>query len=283
MLHGFSFEMVWYNSATLSKDKIISSKSFSVIDSGLSNLTKGIMLCLREKWSSAASFIPYNWNADKFTADTGLWITLAYSSSCIFKVSSFLMVWSIFKVSTALTVVAFWRSFRNFLRLVLCEWSSKTNLPKPTLVSLSFTTSNAAIFSDTNKTDLPSASNSAIKLTIVCDLPVPGGPSTTRFLPAFTSWIAAICDESASKTWYIDWYWSCESMSSSLNASTLFFAGLKIAWINSFLVKSTFASQLSGFKSLYITNFVKLKKPNAISWLTLQFSILWTACFTFSI
>ena len=84
-------------------------------------------------------------------------------------------------------MVDFSRSFKNFLRRVLWECNSSTNFPNPTFVNLSLTTSNAAIFSETNNTDLPSANNSAIKLTMVCDLPVPGGPSTTRFLPALTS------------------------------------------------------------------------------------------------
>jgi len=61
------------------------------------------------------------------------------------------------------------------------------NLPNPTDVNLSFTTSSAAIFSDTNNTDFPSASSSAIRFTIVWDFPVPGGPSTTRLRPALTS------------------------------------------------------------------------------------------------
>ena len=39
-------------------------------------------------------------------------------------------------------------------------------------------------------------------------------------------------------------------------------------WISSFLVKSTSLLQLSGFKSLYMTNFVKEKNPNATSSLT---------------
>ena len=77
LLQGFSFEIVWYNSATLSKSSVISSSSFSVTVSGLLNLTRGIIICLREKWSSADSFRPYNWNADKLTANNGLWITEA--------------------------------------------------------------------------------------------------------------------------------------------------------------------------------------------------------------
>ena len=40
--------------------------------SGFSNLTNGINAFLRAKWSSADSFIPYNWNGDKLTANAGM-------------------------------------------------------------------------------------------------------------------------------------------------------------------------------------------------------------------
>jgi hypothetical protein len=38
-----------------------------------------------------------------------------------------------------------------------------------------------------DRTFLPSASATAIAFTIVCDLPVPGGPSTARFFPSAMS------------------------------------------------------------------------------------------------
>ena len=42
LLHGFSFDIVWYNSARFSRAIFMSSKSFNVTFSGLSNLTNGI-------------------------------------------------------------------------------------------------------------------------------------------------------------------------------------------------------------------------------------------------
>ncbi len=42
----------------------------------------------------------------------------------------------------------------------------------------------AARFSATNSTRLPRADREAIRLAMVWDLPVPGGPSMTRSAPA---------------------------------------------------------------------------------------------------
>ena len=42
-------------------------------------------------------------------------------------------------------------------------------------------------FSATKSTFFPSASAAAMVLTIVCDFPVPGGPSTATFFPLATS------------------------------------------------------------------------------------------------
>ena len=55
----------------------MSSKSFKVKVSGWENLTNGIIRLLLEKCSSAASFKPYNWNADNWTSYNGLWIISA--------------------------------------------------------------------------------------------------------------------------------------------------------------------------------------------------------------
>ena len=127
----------------------------------------------------------------------------AYWSNWSRRFSSFLKVWSSLRSLVTLTLVDFLRFFNNCFRLVLWECNSNTNFPSPTLSNLLFTTSSAAIFSLTNSTVFPSAISSAIRFTIVCDLPVPGGPSTTRLCPALTFSIAAICEESASNTWYI--------------------------------------------------------------------------------
>ena len=86
----------------------------------------------------------------------------------------------------------------RLLDLWLCN--SKQKAPRPTRSKRLFTTSSAAIFSLTNKTFLPEASSSAMILVIVWDLPVPGGPSTTKLLPILISSMTAICDESASMT-----------------------------------------------------------------------------------
>ena len=63
------------------------------------------------------------------------------------------------------------------------------------------TTSNAALFSATNKTFLPLEINSVIIFVMVCDFPVPGGPSSTKLLPLIASWIATSCDASVSSAW----------------------------------------------------------------------------------
>ena len=68
------------------------------------------------------------------------------------------------------------------------------------LAALSFTTSNAAIFSDTNNTFLPSAMASAMIFVIVWLFPVPGGPCNTKLTPLFDSKIASCWLESASTT-----------------------------------------------------------------------------------
>ena len=51
-----------------------------------------------------------------------------------------------------------------------------------------------ASFSATNRTVLPCPNAAAIRLVIVCDFPVPGGPSITRLLPFIAS-IRALCWE----------------------------------------------------------------------------------------
>ena len=61
------------------------------------------------------------------------------------------------------------------------------------------TTSSAASFSETKRTFFPLDKAAAITFVIVCDLPVPGGPFTTMFLPDRMSMMALCCDESASK------------------------------------------------------------------------------------
>ncbi len=63
-----------------------------------------------------------------------------------------------------------------------------------------FTTSKAEIFSVTNNIFFSLANSAAIKLAIVWDFPVPGGPIITKLLP-LTASINALCWElSASNT-----------------------------------------------------------------------------------
>ena len=91
-------------------------------------------------------------------------------------------------------------SSTNFLAVLwLC--SSRTASPNPTLSNRRFTTSNAAIFSDTNNTVRAWPTASAIILVMVWDFPVPGGPWTTRFIPWFTSNRVRVWEPSASTTW----------------------------------------------------------------------------------
>lgn len=63
-------------------------------------------------------------------------------------------------------------------------WRSRHRSPRPTLSSRRRTTSNAACFSATKRTVLPAATALAMRFVIVCDLPVPGGPSMTNERPA---------------------------------------------------------------------------------------------------
>ena len=67
----------------------------------------------------------------------------------------------------------------------------------PTASSRRATTSSAARFSATNSTRLPSATARVSRLVMVCDLPVPGGPSSTNVRPATASAIARSCEASA--------------------------------------------------------------------------------------
>jgi hypothetical protein len=80
------------------------------------------------------------------------------------------------------------------------SWMSSTRSPRPAADSRESTASIAARFSATNSTFLPLATIAAIRLAIVWDLPVPGGPWMTRLRPASTASIAARCEESASST-----------------------------------------------------------------------------------
>ena len=145
-------------------------------------------------------------------------------------------------------------SFKNSFLFEFLPWSSKQPTPKSTLSNLDFTTSKAAFFSLTKSTVLPIAINSAIKFTIVCDLPVPGGPSTTRFFPNLASSKTASWDESASKTLNI----SVELIESKSNSS---FSenSLSESSNKSLIALSSIADQLDKSKSLNITNFLKLK------------------------
>ena len=70
-------------------------------------------------------------------------------------------------------------------------------MPMPTESSRRATTSSAARFSATNSTFLPAATAWLSRLVIVCDLPVPGGPSSTKVRPASASAIARSCEASA--------------------------------------------------------------------------------------
>ena len=70
-------------------------------------------------------------------------------------------------------------------------------MPMPTASSRRATTSRAARFSATNSTRLPSATAWVSRLVMVCDLPVPGGPSSTNVRPAPASAIARSCEASA--------------------------------------------------------------------------------------
>ena len=85
--------------------------------------------------------------------------------------------------------------------LAVRECSSRQTSRSPAFTRRSCTTESAAIFSATNSTDLPSCAAAAIRLVMVCDLPVPGGPCTTRLAPWRTSSMTLVCEASASTTW----------------------------------------------------------------------------------
>ena len=83
--------------------------------------------------------------------------------------------------------------------VALWECTSRQKSPSPCAVRRRCTTLSAAIFSDTNSTRRPSARLCAIMLAMVCDLPVPGGPSSTKSMPLAEATTAASCEESAGK------------------------------------------------------------------------------------
>ena len=78
-----------------------------------------------------------------------------------------------------------WLSTSFLFALLECNCRQKR--PRPICSRRRYTTSRAAIFSETNNTVFPFAIKCAIKLDIVWLLPVPGGPSITKLLP----WSAA--------------------------------------------------------------------------------------------
>ncbi|EME69533.1 hypothetical protein H261_12804 [Paramagnetospirillum caucaseum] len=90
-------------------------------------------------------------------------------------------------------------STARLLALLLCN--SRQTAPSPMASRRRFTTSSAAIFSATNSTLRPPATAPAIRLAMVWDLPVPGGPWITRLRPRRTSSMARVWELSASMTW----------------------------------------------------------------------------------
>ena len=86
----------------------------------------------------------------------------------------------------------------SLLALRLC--SSRQTRSSPARARRPWTTCSAAIFSATNSTDFPSLTAAAMMLAMVCDLPVPGGPCTTRLRPRRMVSITSACDKSASST-----------------------------------------------------------------------------------
>jgi hypothetical protein len=78
---------------------------------------------------------------------------------------------------------------------------SRHSAPSPAFLNRSWTASSAAVFSATKRMVLPACTAAAMTLVIVCDLPVPGGPWTTRFRPSRASSTTIACELSASTTW----------------------------------------------------------------------------------
>ena len=149
-------------------------------------------------------------------------------------------------------------------------WSSKQKRERPALSSLRLTTSNAAIFSLTNRTVLPADSISAIMFAIVWLFPVPGGPSTTRFFPAFASRMTASWDESAS---------TMLKQSPDASGRSSVSAGASVGWkmesINGLSSIAKSSPQLAGSRSLNITYFLKLKRSSTTSGQSVQpFSLM---------
>jgi hypothetical protein len=73
-------------------------------------------------------------------------------------------------------------------------------LPNPAVVSRRCTSSSAAAFSETTSTRLPACSRQPTMFATVCDLPVPGGPLSTKLCPATAAATAARWLASASST-----------------------------------------------------------------------------------
>ena len=109
--------------------------------------------------------------------------------------------------------------------------------------------------------------HSAITFVIVCDFPVPGGPSRTRLRPVFTSSMARICVLSASITWCISV--GKTTLSMWVSSSYILLDSLKPSIISELRIAKppprVSASQARRSRSLYIKNLPKEKNPNVIS------------------
>ena len=102
-------------------------------------------------------------------------------------------------------------------------------------------------------------------MAIVCDLPVPGGPCTTKFLPALTSSTTMVCEASASKMCSSSPGENLSSIRSSLLISGLVSSNEPPnASLTSGLPNKPFLGQLSGSKSRSIASLANLKPQSSI-------------------
>ncbi len=166
--------------------------------SGRDMLTAGIGRPAASKWRLTPSPAQYRSNGERMRFPHGSRSSLAYPFSSDLRLSS--RSNSSSRRTAPGAAISRVRRSSSSTSLLFDLWlcSCRQKSPIPAWSSRAFTTSRAAIFSLTKRTLRPAARDSAMTLAMVCDLPVPGGPSTTRLRPDLTSSMAAICEGSAS-------------------------------------------------------------------------------------
>ncbi|MBA7596229.1 hypothetical protein ES703_03199 [subsurface metagenome] len=154
------------------------------------------------------------------------------------------------------------------LLLALWLWSSRQKSSRFRAFSLLYTTSRAAIFSETKRTLFPWAMNSEIMLAMVWLFPVPGGPCITKLWPLRAYWMQSCWLLSASRTWNVDLGSTTVSRSASEGSPFFTMGGgatpARAEMTGCFAMSSAFS-----LRSWYMTSLWNEKRP------------IWTVRFTF--